>query len=213
MELKLTPLTRNCITFTNAVWGLLKILSTYVGTQQVDHEGMELEISVHSPSDCQHVFRPFCLQDDYPYKDASMFYYTRLNQRDNYEALRHRHAAEATYHDPPHGWNHGLHVVPNPTGSRTGNPSGRDRLFGTRLLDFDFSRIPGREQAMSHRQLRLPRARIVKRFDVRRACYRGFSANVLFKLLHESFTHIETARIERWRELYASEQRAYFEGM
>lgn len=60
---------RNCITFTNAVWDLLKILSTWRKTEAQARaegfEGINLEISVHSPSDYQHVFRPYCLQDDY----------------------------------------------------------------------------------------------------------------------------------------------------
>ena len=66
-------LDRHCITFTNAVWSLLKILSAWkmpIGpplVHEMDEPGLELEISVHSPSDCQHVFRPLPMQDDYPY--------------------------------------------------------------------------------------------------------------------------------------------------
>ncbi|KAL2756663.1 hypothetical protein ACRALDRAFT_2026692 [Sodiomyces alcalophilus JCM 7366] len=190
------------------IWSLLRILSTWEKPQAQalaeGHQGLELEISVHSPSDHQHVFRPFCLQDDYPHQGLD------IADPDDYEALRLRHAEEAAIHDPPHGWTHGVHTVPNPSGTRAGNPSGKDRLFGTRPLDFDFSRVwPRLNVGTSARDRRLPRARIVTAFTVRRASFRAFSAKVLFKLLHESFTHIAKARIERWLEIYTDQQIAY----
>ncbi|KAL3958494.1 hypothetical protein ACCO45_006656 [Purpureocillium lilacinum] len=63
---------KNCITFTNAVWNLLKILSTWDSEQEPQTSrgipyGLELEMSVHSPSDNEHVFRPLCLADYCPY--------------------------------------------------------------------------------------------------------------------------------------------------
>lgn len=92
------------------------------------------------------------------------------------------------------------------------NPSGKDRLFGTRLLEFDFSGVsPGVETAVSGDR-RLPQTRIVESLLVRRASFRGFSAKVLFKLLHESFTRIQEVRVERWLEIYADHQTAYEQG-
>jgi hypothetical protein len=187
-------LLRNCITFKNAVWSLLKILSTATVTPlEKDHLGLELEISLHSPSDCKHVFRPFALQDDYPLVDKDAF----SIDADITQYLRRRQEEEANYHDPPHGWTHGTHEVPNPSGSPSQNPSGRDRLYGTRLLDFNFSRAPKDWPDNVGKDRCLPRAGIVREFTIRRASFRGFSAKVLFKFLHEAFPNIKSVRFER----------------
>ncbi|KPM36911.1 hypothetical protein AK830_g9651 [Neonectria ditissima] len=204
----------NCLAFTAAVWDLLKILSTWRDPNKntgARRDGINLELSVHSPSDYKHVFRPFSLQDDYPYTDAF-----RRNRGD-FVPLRNRLAEEAKIHDPLYGWTNGSHEVPNPSGNLSGNPSGRDRLFGTRPLDFDFSRISPKSKSRSKSKStkpinrRLPRAPIVRGFDVLRSGFRGFSAKVLFKLLHESFLSIDKVRIEKRLEVYPKEQLAYEE--
>lgn len=170
--------------------------------------GLELEISVHSPSDCKHVFRPLPMQDNYPYVRWNE---SQLLEPKSEEFLRRWHAQQTVaIHDPPHGWNEGVHTIPNPSGNRAGNSSGRDRLFGTRSLDFDFSQTWPR---FSSNQGRLPRVEIVRDFTVRRAFFRGFSADVLFKLLHESFTHIQRVRVERWLHIYTDQQMEFDQGM
>lgn len=163
-------------------------------------------MSVHSPSDNEHVFRPLCLADHCPYTNWHNLI------RDDAEIVR-LHDELSTLHDPPHGWTNGSHAIPNPSGSTSGNPSGRDRLLGTTPLDFNFSNVPHQCGPGSSRKRTLPVVPLVRRFTVRRSTFRGFSPRVLFRLLHESFAEITELRLEKWMELYADQQTEYRQGM
>lgn len=155
-----------------------------------------MELSINSPSDYDHVFRPFCLQGNYPYID-------KISDPENFEPLRQRLIEENALHDPHHGWVHGSHMIPN--------PDCRQRLLGAKPLEFDFSGVRSRRNFAKSTRV-LPGAKIVRAFLVRRASFRGFSAKVLFTLF-ESFSSIEEVRIEKWLEVYSNEQLVYEEGM
>lgn len=151
------------------------------------YKGMELDISIQSPSDMQH---PKSLKDP------------------NTSGWVH----ESSYvHYPPHERDYRTFPFPRPPGMASHTPTAKDRLFGTRPLEFLFPDTASQRQAAVS-QFRLPRVVIVSCLTIRRATFRRFSPKVLFKLLHESFTKIRTVRLEKWLEIYSDQQAGYMHG-
>lgn len=210
---------RNCVVFTRAIRNLLKVLAQ--NTRPALNESYQcrlcLDLSVHSPSDCEHSFRPWCLEDDYPFQHSDLRWMPMLKtykelpdpQVPNWEVLSRRRDEEELFHDVSHGWDHGLFTIPQAAGLSNGNSnedvtqsSARDRLFGTRPLKFDFS---GQKR-------HLPRASVVRWLVIRRNNFRGISPEVIFKLIHESFPRLWTLRVEKWLEIYPEQQTGYQTG-
>ena len=72
----------------------------------VSERGISLKISAFSPSDCNHGFRDFRLQDDYP-----IWFYCDMDTDQDWNWAAERERADQMklerYHDPDHGWENG----------------------------------------------------------------------------------------------------------
>lgn len=174
---------RNNVIFTAAVWKLLDILSSWEKSNVGHHQDLTLELSAHSPSDSQHMFRNDPkLQHTYPYlADANVQYQYML---------QHRHDA---INDEFHGFDNGYAM----TALR---PRGFDSVKMakrlTQSLDFDsFGVRFKRGQSRDH----LPNVRMVTSFLIRRQYYRDICTSALRRLFNESLTNLRDIRHERWR--------------
>ena len=186
---------RNRAIFTNTIWNLLVVLSKWKRRShgELEHR-LVLDLGVYSPSDSQHAFRDFRLEDDYPY----------LVKEDLDETFEAYHLA---YGEP-------TRETKFPTGCPTWvvacreAPSYRSRLrvTGTQPLKLNFRDI-------EEGPLRFPRVKAVKELVVRRQYYRDIAPGVFSKLLKESFTSLQKFRYELWENVEAAFQHWYMEGI
>lgn len=103
---------RNNLVFTRAAQDLLAVLAKWPrrkhnpACMRTMNGGLSLDIGIQSPSDCQHGFRDFRLQDDYP---ICFNYDAWADEAAKWEVEKER--AEQMklkpYHDPRHGWENG----------------------------------------------------------------------------------------------------------
>ena len=169
---------------------LLRTLA--LGSRQDGQDGMTLEISVHSPSDTQHFFRDFRIDDDYPVHSGD-----DLSIR-NIGDLAIFHARKQFFQ-----WSlRPLDMVPHHCLDITGRPpqGAVQRCLGT-PLDF-LSRLSGV----------LPRVPIVSEFLMRRQHYRQLSPIALARLFSESLVCAESLRLERWCRPTPEEEAEFLNG-
>lgn len=175
--------------FTNALWGLLPILSTWKrpADQALNpNAGMTLELSASSPSDSEHLYRDFRLQDNYPYL-------TEEDLDPDYQAYERPSRELAELNDKLHNWSSGRIDKYNRLSVM--------RLLGTEPLDLDFSGMsPGTYTG------KFPTIDIVCDFLVRRRFYRLFKPEVLSRLIEQSFGSLRCLRIEHWRGVHTKWQ-------
>ncbi|KAK0668654.1 hypothetical protein QBC41DRAFT_276414 [Cercophora samala] len=179
----------NNATFTRALIQLLDILSRW---KRKDYPigGMNLELSAHSPSDAQHVWKHmFQLKDVYPYKPQAgqqalrhRFRYLFFQWHEMFEI---RHLDDSFHHHK--GGRLMFRHVPD---------EARSRLLGTKRLDLNFRNCPLR--GGRRMRSRLPRCEIVTNLTFRRQFYRALDLGVLYRLFEESFVCIRNLRHEFW---------------
>ncbi|KAM5347728.1 hypothetical protein ACJ41O_007552 [Fusarium nematophilum] len=175
---------RNNAVFTKAMHDLLTILAA--ANDVKSRHGLQLELSVHSESDYQHVYRDFRLRDDYPFiteadlEDGKMYR----------EYHRTRLWSTVTIKDLKHGFRGpGMQ-------RRTMTPGQKKRLRGTLPLSFSF------EDPTTV----LPRVDIVRGLVTRRQFYRNISAKALAQLLRESLGSLCMFRYEQMCDIGESIQ-------
>jgi hypothetical protein len=158
----------------------LAIISQWKRSNYYQGHELLLELGAYSPSDSNHVFRDFRLQEDYPY----------LVQEDiekKYDAYKLKEGRDTELNDLFHGWTNGR---------RQGKPTfeSKKRVMGTSPREFNFRDITGD----SHR---FPKVEIVTSLLIRRQYYRSFSADTLSKLFRESLTSLLWFRHEPWHDV------------
>lgn len=166
---------RNNIIFTQALWKLLDILSTWEKSNiNLDHQNLTLEFSAHSPSDSQHAFQNVLeIQNAYPYLDESSVQRQYMMQHrtgiitDLFQRLGNRQS------------------ITVPMAARLVRP-----------LDFDFSGVRFKQGQSKDR---LPEVKMVTSFLIRRQYYRDICTSALARLYNESLPNLRTIRHERWR--------------
>lgn len=166
--------------FTNALWKLLDILSTWEKRNiiSLENQDLTLEFSAQSPSDSQHAFRQVLgLQKDYPYLDESSVQRQYMIQlRDNITTeLFQRIESDVQSFIP----------VTVAMAARLIRP-----------LDFNFSSVAFKQGQWKYR---LPEAKMVTSFVIRRQYLRDISVSALARLYDESLPRLRTMRHERWR--------------
>ncbi|RFU32270.1 hypothetical protein B7463_g4081, partial [Scytalidium lignicola] len=160
---------RNNSIFTNALWDLFAILSTWQKKREFDEKGLTLELSAHSPSDSKHLFK-------------------ELDSRINDTAWsRNEDGYKEQPHDPTHGWGDGLRVQWISEGDKMrvfGHPDG---------LKFNLRAQSARKMRT------LPKLRLVKTLVIRRQFYRAFSVSKALQPIIKSLTQLENFTYEAWR--------------
>ncbi|KAM5371340.1 hypothetical protein ACJZ2D_008038 [Fusarium nematophilum] len=181
--------------FTNAITNLLIILSA--GNDMEHKHGITLELSAHSPSDFEHMYRNVKPADDYPFiteddlADTAAF--------DEYNKTRCLESARIL--DIPHGFmGDGRRETPTDDAVK--------RFRGSGPLSFIFSDQENGAGAL------LQPVRFVKQLVIRRHSCRNFSPRALAELL-KSFVKLEMLRDEQSRpaqdEQNESDQNLYFD--
>jgi hypothetical protein len=184
--------------FTQAVVDLLTVLSKWPKRiedprtpKRMRLEGLTLEISAYSPSDCKHGFRDFRLQDDYPiWFDCDKY----TDQMRDWPAERQRASQMKLerYHDPGHGWENGR---------QTAVSLGARKRITQRL------RLCGGDGAKTTPP-RLPKVRVVTAFTIRRQSYRAIDTPTLKKLL-TAFPNLRTFTHEPWHNVTPEGQQRF----
>ena len=161
--------------FTNALWDLFAILSTWgkKGEFGVVERGLTLELSAHSPSDSKH----FCKELDSRINDTAWG--------------GSKGGSEKRHHDRAHGWKRGRQI-------RRPGYDAKMRVFGhPNGLKFDL-------RAPSARKMRtLPKVRVVKSLVVRRQFYRAFSVAKALQPIIQCLSQLENFTYEPWRGIVA----------
>ena len=178
--------TNNNRIFTNAIWQVLKVLSSWKKKGQfgLANEGPVLELSTHSPSDSEHYFRDYRLDRDiYPRPHDENCTY------EEYDAHMACIWQQHQFCDDLHGWADGARVF-NP------RVTAKLRVFG-RALNLDFSTLGVKKTA------ELPSVHVVKGLLVRRQHFRGFRPSALYEILR-SLAGFESVTLEPWRPIHYS---------
>lgn len=171
---------------------LLKILSSW--EPKPGSQGLVLELSAHSPSDLQHRFRNFEMNDEYPFqceedlrRSPGVLEYSRQKYPElvDEERIRHR-------------------TSPRPT-------LGEHQRFQGTPLEL---RLWKKGNRKGHRNpiSTLPEVPLVRGLLIRRQFYRGFAAISLAELFRQSFTSVEWFRLERWISNTAEDETSFIDG-
>ncbi|KAK3940644.1 hypothetical protein QBC46DRAFT_434250 [Diplogelasinospora grovesii] len=166
---------RNNLLFTNAVWDLFVILSTW--GRDGGGGGVTLELSAHSPSDAGH----FCKELQYRLHDTAWGGISTPRPGD---------FSEERYNDPAHGWHNFLQFADPGDDAKLrvfGHPNG---------LGFDL-----RAQATRRTAGILPNVEVVNSLVIRRQFYRHFSVPRALQPIIQSLTQLREFRYEPWRGL------------
>lgn len=188
---------QNNIIFTRAVVDLLAVLSKWPRriikprfTMQM-LGGLSLEISAFSPSDYQHGFRDFRLQDDYPidfifdtWGDEDMDWMVERERAEQMKLEQH--------HDPDHGWENGRQ---NPV-----SLGARKRV--TEKLTMWDGAVAGGKHAW------IPKVRAITTFTVRRQSYRGIDCPSLKRILG-AFPNLHYFIHEPWYNVTPERQQLF----
>lgn len=176
---------RNNVIFSEALWKLLDILSTWEVLDPDHGQELTLELSAHSPSDSKHTLNHDAEdQDDYPYRasiSGQRDYTERYNKDfgrldiNEWERLSHGYNLDINYLTTGvMDLDHTLNFAKRPIS----------------LLNFDYA-----TKYLS----RLPEVKMVSSFLMRRQSYRTLDNYALRRLVEESFTGLRKLRLERWR--------------
>lgn len=185
-----TEIKQNDTIFTNAIRHLLQALALLSADK--NGEGLTLEFSASSPSDSEHFFKSwYHLQKDYPHLGD-----TRAQQ----DYIR-NNGQKPWVSDPAHGfgslfyrmsWARKLAIEEGPDGQK------ERRQYSRRLV---------RPLKFAHNQVKLPEARIITEFVIRRQFFRDISTRSLRKLL-QSLPSLRILRRENWRLILDKERKA-----
>lgn len=189
-------LVRNNRLFSISLIKLLKILSSW--EPRPGPNGLVLELSAVSPSDVQHRFRNFELEDEYPFQCEE-------DLRRNPSVLEYSRQKEMEVQTAP-----GDVVLRHRTVTPSATIGEYRRMQGTRLelrpwRKFD---IRGRRNPIPT----LPDAPLVKGLLIRRAFYRAFSPTTLAELFRQSLRSVEWFRLERWISITIEDEHAFIRG-
>lgn len=180
--------------FTSTILELLQILA--VGTQaRYGVRGLTLEISAHSPSDIEHVFRDFRMKDSYPFRsedDLDGWHEDHLESLHMKTAV---HTWMTAYNDAPRDH---LNLGFQLEGRLRPIPGAIERFLGT-PLDFD-------------RCHPLPKVPIVRGLLFRSQFYRQLSPTALGRLFRQSLVSAEWLTLERWCRNSAGDEAEYIQG-
>ncbi|CAM1505511.1 Fc.00g111480.m01.CDS01 [Cosmosporella sp. VM-42] len=179
-----TTIVRNNRQFTKLLYKLLSILTE--GNGRMFKEGLTLELSAHSPSDYQHIFRDCRLKDDYPFNTEEDLH--NEAEYTEYHELRIREIWRTV--DPYHG------LVPAPPGRRRRfRNNDFQRMRGTTSLALDFGDFEDINN-LRRKRWRLPLAKIVRGLVIRWQYPRDIAVTAISRLFRESLRNLETFRHE-----------------
>ncbi|KAK3370963.1 hypothetical protein B0T24DRAFT_303592 [Lasiosphaeria ovina] len=162
--------------------------------------GLSLEISAFSPSDYQHGFRDFRLQDGYP---ISFNFDAWADKHMDWPAKRERAEQLEQHHVPAHGWEKG----------RQGPVS-----LGARKRITEELTLRGENNA-SGKDSQLPKVVAITAFTVRRQSYWGINTPSLEKILRKFlclnyFIHEPWHNVTpEWQQLFESEHLKLIEAL
>ena len=178
--------------FTDAIKDFLGILSTWDGDAT---GGLTLDLSAHSPSDVEHVFRDSTLEDNHPYHHEEDLVDYGFSGTISKTILDETHVP----------WSIRLW----PRSRRPARPTHGEtqRLYGTPL---EFREWTG---SVTVPESDLPRATIVKGLLTRYQFYRQISPEALGQILRESLVALEWARLERRYRPEYQQEISYLKGM
>ncbi|OIW28880.1 hypothetical protein CONLIGDRAFT_396718 [Coniochaeta ligniaria NRRL 30616] len=195
----------NDVIFTEALWILLETLALMGVDHSNNGEGgrqyrLELELSVHSPSDCHHYFKWYHLQDDYPHLAPAL---TQSEYVYGWCAAR-----PVPLDDPGHGYGPDRPVwVENQLRASGADADRRCRIAQrlVRPMKLNFQELYSKGEQDAKQELRVPDASIVTTLTIRRQYFRDISTPCLGKLL-ESLPSLKFLRRENWRIIRAEDR-------
>ncbi|UKZ76953.1 hypothetical protein TrVFT333_004669 [Trichoderma virens FT-333] len=161
----------NELLFTNAVWSLFSILSSWVKGGDSGSDGITLQLSAHSPSDALH----YCQELK---KRISYTGFWGLAPMKRNQILR---------NEDSHGWRRGRQIYPP-------RDEAKLRVFGhPRGLRFDFRASRARSLGS------LPKVKVVNKLHIARQFYRHFSIPKALEPIIKSLPQLEKLVYEPWR--------------